>query len=340
MIRTQRRAVLLILLLLCLSVLLSCQKSGEKTLESSPLELTAVMEVDGFEVPLELYRYVALNYKADYEAADPGVWESADMSEKLAELEEKTRETIVRLYATPSLCRQYGIDTDDAYIRDAVEAQMQDIYEEMGNDYDAFEEYLRTYNLTDGVYRFIVRNDILAEELLAKMVERGEIVSGEEELEGIVAGPEFVRVKQILVPSDNGKSDEENEGRARELYGMAVSGEDFDTLVQKYGGDLFMFNNPDGYYISRGNYHEAFEEAAFSLDVGEISEIVRTDAGWSILKRYEKEAGYLADHFDDLVNDYMSGVYNMKLEAHASALTAKPTDKLAEYTVFNLDTTY
>ena len=101
-----------------------------------------------------------------------------------------------------------------------------------------------------------------------------------------------------------------------------------------------MFNNPDGYYVTRGTYHEAFEETAFTLAVGEISGIVRTDAGWSILKRFEKEAGYLAEHFDELAMDYMSGLYNIRLEQHASTLSAEPTDLFASYTIFNLDTTY
>ena len=336
------RAASLLLALSLLSGLVSCKKDGEKALAGSDLEKTTVMTVDGFDVPLDLYRYVAMNYRRDYEASHGAdVWETAEGPALLEELNASTADTVKRLYATVSLAREYGINPDDAYIRDAVDSTMKGVYEDTAeNDYEAFAGYLRSYDMTDSVYRFIVRNDILAEELMAKMVERGEIPSSEEALEDAVAGPEFVRVKQILVPVNNGKSDSANEARAQELLAMAQSGEDFDTLVQKYGGDLYMFNNPDGYYLARGTYHEAFEEAAFSLDVGEISGVIRTDAGWSILKRYEKEAGYLAEHFEDLAQDYMSGLYNIRLEEHAASLTAEPTEALAQYTIFNLDTTY
>ena len=337
------RSVLSVLLVLVFAVnLFSCKKSGAGSLASSDVEKTTVMTVDGFEVPLELYRYVALNYRADYEAShSPDVWETAEGPALLEELKANTEETVVRLYATLSLAKEYGISPDDAYVRDAVDAAMKDVYEDTAdNDYEAFSDYLRTYNMTDSVYRFILRNDILAEELMNRMVERGEIPSDEAALEDAVAGPEFVRIKQILVPADNGKSDAENEKRAGELYAMVKSGEDFDDLVQKYGGDLFMFNNPDGYYVTRGTYHEAFEDAAFSLAVGEVSSVVRTDAGWSILKRYEKEAEYLAEHFDELARDYMSGLYNIRLEEHAASLRAEPAEVLASYTIFNLDTTY
>ena len=340
--RSAGRGISLLLALACILGLLSCGKNGDKILESSELEKTAVMTVDGFEVPLELYRYIALNYRRDYEAShSPDVWETAEGPALLEELKENTAASIVRLYATLSLAKQYGISPDDAYVKDAVDAAMKDVYEDTAdNDYAAFAEYLRSYNMTDGVYRFILRNDILAEELMARMVERGEIPSDEAALEEAVAGSAFVRVKQILVPADNGKSDAENEKRAEELHAMAVSGEDFDELVQKYGGDLFMFNNPDGYYVTSGTYHEAFEDAAFSLSPGEISGVVRTDAGWSVLKRYEKEADYLAEHFDELARDYMSGLYNIRLEEHAAALAAEPAELLSSYTIFNLENTY
>ena len=336
------RLVSLLLACLLLSGLASCKKNGSAALASSDTETAAVMTVDGFDVPLELYRYVALNYRADYEAShSPDVWESEEGAALLAALNADVENTVARLYATLSLAEDYGINADDAYIRDAVDAQMKDVYEETSeNDYEAFDAYLRTYNMTDGVYRFIVRNDILAEELMAKMVERGEIPSDEQALEDAVAGPEFVRVKQILVPAGNGKSDAENEARANELLAMARNGEDFDALVQKYGGDLFMFNNSDGYYLARGTYHKAFEDAAFSLAVGEISGVVRTDAGWSILKRYEKDAGYLAEHFAELADDYLSGLYNIRLEERTAELRAEPTALLSSYTIFNLDTTY
>ncbi|MBQ3859346.1 MAG: peptidylprolyl isomerase [Clostridia bacterium] len=341
MIRNKKVFSLCALFLAALFVLLSCGNAGKRVLESSDTDKIVVMTVDGFDVPLELYRYLALNYKADAERGrGSGIWTGDAGSALLAELNENVNHSLMRLYAVLSVCRDYGIGADDPYILDAVNLKMNDVYEEAGNDYEAFADYLKTANMTDGVYRFIVRNDILAEELMAKMSERGELPVSEAELEDIVAGPEFVRVKQILVPADNGKSEAENEARAKELLDLAQSGLNFDDLVQKYGGDVFSFNNPDGYYVTRGIYHQAFEDAAFSLSDGEISGIVRTDAGWSILRRYEKEAAYLADHFDELVKDYRNGQFNRKVEEAAAGLTVTPTERLADYTIFNLDSTY
>ena len=60
-----------------------------------------------------------------------------------------------------------------------------------------------------------------------------------------------------------------------QILNLVNKGEDFDALIKEYGGDLFLFNNDDGYYISRGNYYKAFEDTAFSLEVGETSDIIK-----------------------------------------------------------------
>ncbi|MBR4206467.1 MAG: peptidylprolyl isomerase [Clostridia bacterium] len=339
--RSLRRTAAIFLALSLFFSLVSCGGAGREILESSKTEQTPLMTVGDFDVPLEIYRYVALNYKADFEnGKSSAVWEGDEGAKLLERLTQRTNETIVRLYTTPAVCEKYGIGIDDAYVKDAVEAQMNAIYEDFENDYKAYDEYIRSANMTDSVYRFLIRNDVLAEELLAEMERRGEIATDDAEIRKILMGDGAVRVLQILVPADNGKTDAENEARAAELREMAESGEDFYELVQSYGGDLTMFNNPDGYYVTRGTYHAAFEEAAFALGVGEISGVVRTDAGWSILKCLEKEQSYIDRHFDTLAERYIRGQYDARLEEYAASLSAQPAEALAQYTIFNLEATY
>lgn len=327
---------------LAAALLLSCTSCGDDRdiLESTKDEQTVVKKIDGFDVPMELYRYAALNYKKDYEAGGSSdIWLGESGQENLAKLNESVDKSLIKLYTTLSLCDDYGIEADSAYITSTVEMSMETIYETYGNDYEAYLEEINSYNMNDGVYRFLVRNDILADELVSKMLSLGEIPSDEDELRAIIDSDTFIRVKQILIPSDNGKTDEENLKTAEELYEKAIAGEDFDLLIDEYGGDLFMFNNPDGYYIAKGCYHESFEEAAFALEVGEISEVTKTDAGYSIIKRYEKESAYINKHFDDLCDSYIDGQYNLALEAREAELSVEDTDKLADYSIFNLSMT-
>lgn len=77
--------------------------------------------------------------------------------------------------------------------------------------------------------------------------------------------------------------------RARELRAQAVAGRDFAELAREYseepgaaerGGDLGLF--------TRGQMVAPFEEAAFALEVGEISDVVETPFGLHVIKVEER----------------------------------------------------
>lgn len=330
-------SVLLAALILLPMSMTSC-KDDEKLLESTKEDKTVVMTVGEYEVPLELYRYVALNTKADYEKnGSADMWINEDSAENIKNLNESINNTIVHLYTTLYVCDEYGISPDDSYITDTLELEMEAIYEGYDDDYEIYVENISSYNLNDSVYRFLTRNDVLAEALLDKMMENGVIPSTEEELESVLASPEFVHVKQILIPYDNGSTDEENLEKAEDILEKLEGGADFDEMIQKYGGDLYLFNNDNGYYIPHGVYDEAFEETAFSLEIDEISGIVETDAGYSIIKRYAKSADYMAENYETLAEDYIRGRYNLILAEKEKELSVSYTSEMEKYPVLSLN---
>ena len=314
--------------------------SDTAKLKSTKEEQTPVMTVDGIDVPYEIYRYVALNYKAQYEAeagGDTAIWDGAEGSAFHERLNEHVDETIINLYATQSLCAQYDIAPDDDVIAKALDQKMEELYEQYADDMALYRENLAEAHMTDSVYRFLIRNDLLADELFFAMYNAGEFPDGEEALQPIFASDEIIRVKQILISATNGSSDEENRAKIEEIYRLVESGADFDTLIHEYGQDLYLFNNDDGYYIAKGTRHPEFEEAAFSLAVGETSGIVHSDAGYSIIKRYEKDDAYLKSHYDDLRTEYYSALYNIRLETYAAGLTIERLPALDKYSIFTME---
>ena len=60
---------------------------------------------------------------------------------------------------------------------------------------------------------------------------------------------------------------------------------EFDALIEKYNEDPGMNTYTDGYYFTRGEMVEPFEQATYALEEGKTSAIVETDYGFHIILR-------------------------------------------------------
>jgi len=104
--------------------------------------------------------------------------------------------------------------------------------------------------------------------------------------------PEQVRARQILLKVPEGATEEQKQAvraRAEEILARARSGEDFATLAREYsedtataaqGGDLGFFE--------RGQMLPPFEQAAFGLEPGQISDLIEGPSGFHIVEVEEK----------------------------------------------------
>lgn len=76
--------------------------------------------------------------------------------------------------------------------------------------------------------------------------------------------------------------------KAQIILSKIRSGEDFNTLMVANSEDPGIKSNPKGYTFTRGKMVKEFEDAAFSLNVGEVSSLVETNYGYHIIKLEEK----------------------------------------------------
>jgi parvulin-like peptidyl-prolyl isomerase len=78
---------------------------------------------------------------------------------------------------------------------------------------------------------------------------------------------------------------------ANELRARILAGEDFAVLAQEYSDDTgSAVEGGDLGWFGKGMMVAPFEEAAFSLPVGEVSEPVKTDFGYHLIEVLEKDA--------------------------------------------------
>jgi len=329
---TKQNLMRAVAMLCAVLMLAGCSSIPESTKE----EKTTVLTIGEFEVPYEQMRYFVRNYMDTYAAGDETYWTEARAGERQAEIYADTYTALKNQYAILSLGKQYGVERENKAIAQLAESTMENIVAQYGDE-DLYVADLEKNHMTHEVYTFFTTVGICREELYFAMLEAGELLTDTSELKKLIYGDEFIRVKQILIANDAGESAAENRAKAEAAQKRAAAGEDFDKLVREYGEDLFMFNNTDGYYICRGVWYKEFEDAAFSMKVGEISPVIETSAGYSILMRCEKDTAFLDKNFDDLCEDYRDAQFSLAIEAKAASMTVTEREKLAEYTLLTMD---
>jgi peptidyl-prolyl cis-trans isomerase C len=140
---------------------------------------------------------------------------------------------------------------------------------------------------------------------------------------------ESVRASHILIMADE-KADEAAKKAARTkaeaLLKRARSGEDFAKLAKENSDDGSREQGGDLGYFERGRMVPPFDEAAFKLKPGEISDVVTTPFGYHIIKLAERkpETTIPFDSIKDKVVEYLS---NQKKQARADAFIAEAKKK-------------
>lgn len=96
-----------------------------------------------------------------------------------------------------------------------------------------------------------------------------------------------VKARHILIEvppdADPGKIEQARK-KAEEILAKAKQGDDFASLAEKYSEGPTAKKGGDLGYFPRGRMVKEFEDAAFSLQAGEISSLVRTRFGFHIIK--------------------------------------------------------
>lgn len=239
------------------------------------------------------------------------------------------------------LVEQYGAQTLDALISDKiielevaknkVEISSEEVdkeVESMANYYggmEALDNAMKSYNMTMEDMKDNVKMNLSLKKLVGSniIISDEEIVSYFEENKEKFNQEEQVSASHILV---------ESEELAKEIREKLVAGEDIAELAKEYSTDEGTKNNGGNLgFFGRGEMVESFDKAAFTLNIGEISEPIKSNYGYHVIIVNEKKEAKLAN-----LEDSKDDIKEMLLEAQIpEAFNEWYEQKITEYKVTN-----
>lgn len=287
--------------------LVSCAGAGDKT----------VMRVGGNKVTYNEYRYFYMNYRNSHEkSGETGYAEN---------LKNEIEEGLRQKYAKVNLAKKHKITLVESDIT-AIDNKKASYIESYG-DLETFKNALQEGALTEELFYDLLKFQALDEKLRIYMTDEysGEIESDDKTVEAFINN-HFIHATHILILNEAGDDLAANLKLATELRLRAVSGEDFDALIDAYNEDPGMGKDNTGYYFTEGQMIAEFENAAGALLVGDISDVVLSENGYHIIKRLPIDPVYIDENFEKLRDAYKARMYNIIIEEQAKVLEVEYTD--------------
>ncbi len=116
-------------------------------------------------------------------------------------------------------------------------------------------------------------------------VDAEQIDQGYQEYLDQIADTEERKASHILIEVNAGRNDDTASALAQQLSVKAISGEDFSELAKKHSDDIGSKNvGGDLGFNTRGGFVNEFDDALFAMTEGQVSEPVKTEFGYHVIK--------------------------------------------------------
>lgn len=343
--RYARCLLSLVMVAVVLLPVVSCTGVG-----GSSNDKKTVAVCNGYDIPYEELRFIAAFYK-DYlkDIYGETIWDNAETAEKYrGELETLVMENLNQNYVVLSACRQLGIDTDNSTIDNYVNEQIALLKDELGSK-KAYKEFLAEERMTDRFFRFSLSINFLESAIHYTLLDSDMYPyrideNAAEYKEYVKSSGEYVRILHVYIENKEGEDAAANLLRAQEISNELRSISDVAERRRRLGeyigsaeNDDFMTVTGDGYYFTKGEMDEIYEEAAFKLNIGDVSEPVVCSGGNFIMMRLEPDEEYIANNVTTLLNSYHMVCLNNYIQQFRPDCAVALTDYGKTLDFLNLD---
>lgn len=212
--------------------------------------------------------------------------------DKLASLQKETLNNLIVQKVLLEKAKLDSIVVSEKHVDAALDEQIKQMVQQLGSEEKVEKYFGMSLRQIRREFHNDVRERLLVETVQNKKAQEVEISRREVEefyrthRDSLPEQKESVKISHILLPIESSES-AVNAARqkAEDLKKRLDKGEDFEELARQYSEDPGSASNGgDLGLMERGDLVREFEEVAFALKPGEISDIVRTRFGFHIIQ--------------------------------------------------------
>ena len=208
-------------------------------------------------------------------------------------IKQRVLETLINRELLYQESQQKGIKVED----NEVNGQF-DIVKKRFPGEEQYKAALQKMNITEAELKSQIREGMAIQQFVDNYLVQ-EITVSEAEVMGFYQDnpdmfkqPEQIKASHILIKVD-AQADETAKGQANKkimkIQKQLKAGQDFASLATEFSEGPSNVNGGDLGYFSRGQMVKPFEDAAFKLKSGEVSDIVETRFGYHLIKVVDKK---------------------------------------------------
>ena len=322
---TARLLCTVLALVLACTCLAAC--SAARPIKPSKQDTQVVAVCGGQDILYDELRYITLAYRDELCARyGDNIWTDSALIEKyLPLLTDHVAESLKINAAIVDLCAEFNIDIESADIQDAVQSEMDATVQTLGGR-SAYKKMLEQLYMTDRFVRYSYAAD-LCESLLCKTLIEAELIVGSELdfVEYAMNDEITCATYQIYIGNDEGDDIEANRQKAEEVRDLIQGGTDITELIgSSYNEDVSAPSIP--YYFMKGEYELAYEQAAFALEIGEVSDVIEGESGFYVIVRQPLKESQFVANLTEMYQRYQYLEIESLLAEHRSAMTLEWTE--------------
>lgn len=315
---------------LALVLLSSPTRAGEEQQSQGKVAVVNGSAITQTDFDMEVNRVEQKLYNAGKFPAEP----------EIAKIEKQVLESLIdrELLYQESKKRGYKVEEE------AVNEQLRTLQERFPSEKE-FKNALSRMNLSEAGFKASLQRNMTVESFIDNQFVQNVNVS-DQELRAYFDShpdsftvPEQVRASHILIKVET-QADEAQEAEAHKKIEMVKQrlkkGEDFAALAREFSQGPSSSKGGDLGYLRRGQTVKPFEEAAFGLQPGEVSDVVETRYGYHLIKVTDKtaETSLSFGEVQDRLSQYLKQV---KVEKEISDYVEKLKEKANIERLLKLD---